>query len=883
MWKNMRSNKKSHKSQKTNTSSTTESESFCLTNPQEILKLQSLILKLSLDDFIIQFSQYFARIITPKTQEINTQSYDSHLNSIISFQFLTHILNITDSKKMQYLIHYFNTTQHSAINLPILPHIRELDQQLAWLKKGANLSMQEIIACTQIVKFFYDLQKLDSATSPHKKDFGAIVSLTNQSSQDFETESQKFFSEYIQSFTFSDEICCLLTYFIFENSHQDNPAQYIKRGVDKELDSYRDNLESKLKDKEIRLCQILTIPSLQEFLIDTQIHRIQDNMALLVRAGFANILPARTIARSNRGFFYIVPLSLESLQQEIYLLQDKIEQRVAFLAKEYSSIYRKHLHFLRYVNKEFDCMDKVIARVRFAREYDLEFVFPYNISQAHGTNTSKENTPYSIVLHEYIHPSLKKPKPLSINFSKNLLLITGVNAGGKTMLLKSILSALFCTKYLLPFRINPHKSHIPSIKNIAIIAQDPQDSNQDISTFSGRIKEFNEILPLQELIVGIDEIERGTDASEAASLYKVLLDSLLENHAKIIVTTHHKHLASLMAGNPQTQLMAALYDVKSARPQYEFIDGIGKSYAMECAAFYGIPKNLIAKARELHGSEANRLERLIEESNYQITKNKQHALRLESLIEQKNLELQKLEQDKVALKKQFETQSLKLKRHYHEAIKEIKMLAREANAQTSTSQKQDTLRDIHKLLNKAHKQRKQEPNIRIQSNKVYNIGTWVKYHGNLAKIIAKDEILQTNHSSMNPKNKDSQKTQLYTIELNNGVRLKSISSIELENAESTLKKQKIIQTSYTLQADIQASTRLDLHGHTAQEAIASLEEFFNQALMAKFHEVLIVHGIGSGTLQRIVIEYLENADFVRGFVNAPANMGGMGAKIVYLH
>ena len=87
-----------------------------------------------------------------------------------------------------------------------------------------------------------------------------------------------------------------------------------------------------------------------------------------------------------------------------------------------------------------------------------------------------------IILEGFIHPALHHAKPINVDFSKNILMITGVNAGGKTMLLKSILSAAFMAKYIIPMKLNEHKSHIGSFKNILAIIDDPQNVKNDIST-----------------------------------------------------------------------------------------------------------------------------------------------------------------------------------------------------------------------------------------------------------------------------------------------------------------------------------------------------------------------------------------------------------------
>ena len=95
-------------------------------------------------------------------------------------------------------------------------------------------------------------------------------------------------------------------------------------------------------------------------------------------------------------------------------------------------------------------------------------------------------------------PALKNPKSISLDFNGQVLMITGVNAGGKTMLLKSIISAVFLAKYLIPLPINASKSSIASFKFIHLILEDPQNSKNDISTFGGRMLQFSQILNQRE-------------------------------------------------------------------------------------------------------------------------------------------------------------------------------------------------------------------------------------------------------------------------------------------------------------------------------------------------------------------------------------------------
>lgn len=785
---------------------------------------RSNLIKLGLQNFLQTLGGYFARQI--ESRQFSVNNADSM--AFLSDKMLAHILHIPSYEKLQALIESLDTC--SNIESFKLPKICLLDNEILSLAKNGTLRLYDIFQCLQMVKFFYDCIKREDIT-------------------------HKYLIDYFQKFTFPSEILDLLKLFIFDNKEKE-ASQYTQNYLSEHADTMLTNLykalENKQREKQEALYQSLNNSNLQEYLIDKQIHLLEDNMALLVRPGYANVLKARVIGRSTNGFFYIVPLSLENIESQIHILHDKIEERLLYLAKEYSKILSRHVNFLRFVHTEFDFMDKALSRLKFAKDYNYSFVF---------VSDSK----MQVVLNEYAHPSLKNPIPISVQMDKNLLMITGVNAGGKTMLLKSILSALWCAKLCIPMRINAYNSKIPYIKDIHIIAQDPQDSHNDISTFSGRIQELSIFIEKKDFILGIDEIEIGTDSSEAASLYKVLLTKFLNNGAKLIVTTHHKHLAALMADNPHTKLLAALYDYENASPMFNFIEGIGKSYAMECAKHYGIPKVLIDEAKRVYGDEANKLERLIEESHAQITRNKQENLRLQRLSQEQEQKIKELDLTKKKLKEAFEQQSLTLKRHYNEAIKEIKMLAKQSthNLKELNNQEpqgtQEIAKNIHKLLNKAHQNETKSPKIGIKSTQQYKAGDVVQYQNKQATVIKCDK-------------------DLYTIECKNGIKIK-VQGIELNLSKS----KKVYQNEtkgYELQADIEAKTTLDLHGYKKEEALEELESFLNDAIIARFSKVRVIHGIGNGILKKAVEEFLTNCKFIYSYDNAPNNTG---AKIIYIN
>ena len=558
---------------------------------------------------------------------------------------------------------------------------------------------------------------------------------------------------------------------------------------------------------------------------------------MLLKAGFHHILKGQILDRSTSGFFYVFPQNIANLKDKYNNLKNQRESKLFEIAREISNLFTKHLLFLTFINKEFDRFDSYQARLNFAKAKNLEFLAP------NGTQ---------FFLDSFSHPALKNPKPISLHLKGQVLMITGVNAGGKTMLLKSILSAVFLAKHLLPLPINASKSSIPSFKSIEFIFEDPQNSKNDISTFGGRMLQFSQILKQSHAIIGVDEIELGTDSDEAASLFKVLLESLMQKHNQIIITTHHKRLAALMAGNPKVQLLAALFDEERQLPTFSFLDGtIGKSYAFETALRYGIPKPLINAALALYGEDKEKLNALIQNASrleMQLNLEISQAQEKSKLLDQK---IQSLKDKETALQEKFNKLQSTLEATYQDAIKAAKLIIK----QKSTSQMHKALNQANTLLNKTKEFKKDS----IKQPQELTKNTRVKYH-NMRGI-----ILSTNK-------------QIALVELENGMKLKVPFS---DLCQSSFTPQPPT-TKLNIQAPQTASPTLDLHGMRAQEALQALDTFLSNSLIAGFDEVLIYHGIGTGRLSSLVRDFLKSHPKVLEFTDAPPKQGGFGAKIVKL-
>ena len=680
--------------------------------------------------------------------------------------------------------------------------VENLDSQLIHLQKQGILKIYEIFEFVKIVNYFLYLKR-------------------------FNFEGKLF--EWIDKIVIPNDILKICQYF--------DDKSNLKEGVNEDFDNIKHAIYKNKDDIKQSLYKTVNSSKLRPYLVDMQVHYINEQECLLLRGGFSNILSGSVIDRSNSGFFYVVPHSISELKQKQNDLRNKQEEILFKLCKEISSTFEKNLLFLKFINKEFDRFDHYQARIFFAKIGDKNFILP---------SKSSVNK-----LVEFSHPALANAKPISIDFSKSVVMITGVNAGGKTMMLKSILSAVFLSKYLLPYKA--HKdTKVSNFKYINAVLDDPQSVKNDISTFAGRMVEFSKLFSSKNAIVGVDEIELGTDSDEAASLFKVMIEDLIQKDIKIVITTHHKRLAALMASNPDVELIAALYDEENQRPTYEFLQGtIGRSYAFETALRYGIPLNVVKKAKEVYGDDKDRLNELIERSSELEREYKQKIQKLNSEIENYQRLSNNLKEQKEKLDEHIYVEKSKLHKEYKDAREEAKKAI-----------KTKLIEDSHRHLNISHKIVKEIEVEKAEDEIIdFKVNDRVKYRNTKGSIV-------------------SIKGAKAFIETDAGLKMQVLLS-ELKRSGNPLPKPKK-KVSLNVAKPQSGDIKLDLHGQRAEEAIENLDKFISDALLAGFEEVLVYHGIGTGKLAFAVKEFLKKHPKVKSFEDAHPSSGGFGAKVIKL-
>ncbi|MDR2639204.1 MAG: Smr/MutS family protein [Helicobacteraceae bacterium] len=681
------------------------------------------------------------------------------------------------------------------LELPALPRVQNLDSAIARLYKRGAIRLDELYDFVRIARFFEGL-KLRDYQGKIGEWIGAI-------------EIAKPLKNLTAAFDYDGEVT-----------------------ASAELARLKGAIEEQKKRCSRLIATLSSDPKLSPYLVDRQTHIANGEESLLLRGGFNRVLAGRVVDRTQAGFFYVAPRALSDAKRAIEDLENEKLEAIAALEREYSAPLFEQTKHLRFINASFDRFDSLAARIAFAKSQNLA------IAQPSATR--------NISLSNFCHPALKNPKPISADFSKPIIIVTGVNAGGKTMLLKSALSAVLMAKYLVPMKIDAHKSVLGRFKGIEAILSDPQNAKNDISTFAGRMAQFAALFGGENLLIGADEIELGTDGDEAASLFKVMLERLSDRGSCVIATTHHKRLAALMAKDDRVELIAALYDEKAQKPSFNFMRGtIGRSYAFETALRYGVPHTIVGAAKTEYGEDRERLNDLIERSS-----DLEREMRLKiAKLDEEEAELARrknaLIAEREAQKAEYEKLRGELEREYAAAIDAAKQAARAENEA-----------DRHRALNAANalKTAIAKPAIEIETER-FKEGDSVRYLGAIGVIA-------------------SIKAGRALVESDGGRIYAALSDLKRAPIVPAPKPKIAIERPQT------ASFRLDLHGLRAAEALEKLDKFLSDALLAGFDEAIVIHGVGSGKLAYAVREALKIHPRVKAFADAPPNMGGIGATIV---
>ncbi|MBN2357029.1 endonuclease MutS2 [candidate division KSB1 bacterium] len=469
----------------------------------------------------------------------------------------------------------------------------------------------------------------------------------------------------------------------------------------------------------------------------------------------------------------------------------------------------------------------------------------------------------------------KQVVPLDLNFGESFrtLIISGPNAGGKTVALKTIGLLTLMARCGLHIPAQPH-SKIGAIDKIFASIGDQQSIDNDLSTFSSHLDSLKQIAAKSDAdsLVLIDEIGAGTDPEEGSALAMALLETLTAKGCLSVVTTHQSALKAFAFRTEGVANGSMEFDVKTLNPTYHFRIGIpGSSYAFEIAHRMGLPKRLIERARKLVGSQKDRLEGLILELEEKIQRYQQ-VFRDASIKESEYRGLMKLYQERYDALKREEKQ---IKRR---AADEAEEMLQQANAAVENAIREireknaqrQVIREAKEALAKQRQRVAQEKEATAEE-KVERVGdeaivagdfvSWEKFHGSgqvLSKVDGQGRVLlQMGGVKIKAPVAELIKTTHQPPQQKGGVRIDVDSASDYKN-------------------------EIDLRGQRAEEALQQVERFLDEALLAGFSEVRIIHGKGTGRLRNSITQYLRRHPRVIDSRLGNWNEGEAGVTVVAL-
>lgn len=557
---------------------------------------------------------------------------------------------------------------------------------------------------------------------------------------------------------------------------------------------------------------------------------------------------------------YIEPAETLELNNEIVSLSFAEKREIERLLKELTKVVGACSQQLIWSFELYSKIDSVFARAKYA----IEII---------GSFPSFNRNKYFEV-YDARHPILlkktgrEKTVPLNVKISgKNVILITGPNAGGKSVVLKTIGLLAIMALSAIPIPASPD-SNIYFFDTVLLDIGDAQSLEDDLSTFSSHLKNIKEIISLadSDSLVLIDEIGTGTDPAEGSALAASTLIQLCNNKSLVFATTHHGNLKLVANSIKGFENAAMEFDNANLRPTYRFMQGIpGSSYAFEIAKRLGFEDSFLDTAREYLNEDKNSIEKLLVEveARSQSLNEKMKSLEIENsrLAGLSNLyksSLEKIESQKKDIIKNAKVEAERylseVNRKVESAIKEI----RESNAQTEVIKKGKEI--VKELKIKNENLFKPDPVIH-DTSVVLEIGNFVsvKDTNTIGKIT---EI-----------NKEIASILVGNIKIK--VPLKNLYPAKGQKEE----KQSDYRSGYEIRTP---ELRLDIRGQKPEEAEFEVIRFLDDSYSAGVNRVEILHGKGTGALKLMVKDILKHHPRVKGAGFAPIEFGGEGITIVEL-
>ena len=453
------------------------------------------------------------------------------------------------------------------------------------------------------------------------------------------------------------------------------------------------------------------------------------------------------------------------------------------------------------------------------------------------------------------------------------IVITGPNTGGKTVTLKTL--GLFTLMAQAGLQIPAlDGSEMAVFKHVFADIGDEQSIEQSLSTFSSHMVNIVDILQKvdHESLVLFDELGAGTDPQEGAALAISILDQVYERGARVVATTHYPELKAYGYNREGVVNASVEFDIETLSPTYKLLIGVpGRSNAFEISKRLGLSAEVIERAKGYIGSETNKVENMIaslEDSRRQS----EHELE----------EAEELRKEAQKLHKELQSQIIEFNEKRDKLYEKAEEKA-QATVKAASEEAEKIISDLRKMSQKNHALVKEHELIEARKRLEDAVPTLEKSKKKPAAPKKQERTLQAGDEvkvlSWGQKGTLVERVSNNEWQVQMGIMKMKVKEKDLEYISSP----KPVETKplATVKGkDYHVNLELDLRGERYENALIRVEKYIDDALLANYPRVSIIHGKGTGALRKGVQEYLKNHRSVKNIRFGEASEGGSGVTVV---
>ena len=616
---------------------------------------------------------------------------------------------------------------------------------------------------------------------------------------------------------------------------------------------------------------------------------VSEEVSLTVRNGRMVIPVAAEHKRKLKGFIhdesatgqtvFIEPTDVFESNNEIRELEYEERREINRILLQLTGQLRPFVPDLQKAYQFLGLMDFLRAKAKLARE----------MSAINPPFTNRQFIEWNEARHPLLHLSFQKqgkkviPLTIQLQEKQRILIVSGPNAGGKSVALKTVglIQYMFQCGLLVPMR---EDSSMGFFQNIFIDIGDEQSLENDLSTYSSHLTNMRHFLTLanKRTLFLIDEFGTGTEPGLGGAIAEAILEDLTKSGAFGVINTHYTNLKVLADKTEGLVNGAMRFDGEHLEPIYQLeIGRPGSSFAFEIASKIGLPKNVINRAKEKLGTQQVNFEKLLKELDIE-----------RRVFAEKNIEVgikeRKLTQqlaDYTRLKSGLETNEKKI---VNEAKQKAKTLIADANQlientireikeNKAEKEKTKTVRQVLETFNKKNL----EPEVIVEAapkEEIYEPEDGAIVPGSYVRVIGQTAIGEV--IVLRGKDAEIRIGDLKsTIKLN---RLEKVSNKTYKEATGEKKLKTVTKGVDLNERMMNFSFNLDMRGKRGEEALGLVDQFMDNAIMLGYDEIRIVHGKGDGILRTLVRNHLRGYSHVAEMYDEHADRGGAGVTIVKL-